>query len=81
MYTITITEQDYSAIRFCGERYEFSAALSEYGPGVHTLQEHELWQILAAVENDTDNWRTSIPLLSEYSNLYRELIRLYKEVV
>lgn len=80
-YSISLTFDDLKAIEFSGHRYNWSRVMLAYTIGTNWLEEREAWEIIEALEIDTNDWSTDIPLLSDNSNLYREFMRLHSEVI
>lgn len=97
MYYINLTKEDIKAIEFVAGRYGWSDYLfgilesdetERYSPGgypiragKYELTESQAWEFLDEVKSDTDDFRTSFPLLSDDSNLADEILRLWNEVV
>lgn len=82
MYSLKINEADVRAIEFSGYRYGWSDTLQKLGyvqPGEFQIPEHEAWEILDSLRDNGLDF--SVPLLSEDSNLFAELLRLEQEVV
>jgi hypothetical protein len=81
-YTLTITADDVEAIHHAGDRYGWSISLIALGldeEGVHNISENYAWDIVESLEEN--GMIFCVPLLSEQSNLYAELSRLWDEVV
>lgn len=73
-YTITLTEEDTKTIDFIGSRYLWSEACSVLDVGVNELTESEAWELSEAINEDLEDHRGMLPLLSPSSSLYTKLI-------
>jgi hypothetical protein len=80
-YTLTLTSDDIDAILFSGDRYGWSSCLNDLNveEGDNNLAEHEAWDLQAYLEEDTENFRTSIPLAAPC--LERKLLEFCNKIV
>ena len=96
MYRLTLDRDDIRALDFIGDRYSigldlYNLLINAYitykdpeNPDMGftvELTECEAWQVIEFLNDDTENLKTSHPLLSANSNLWNGLINLYNTVV
>ncbi len=91
-YMIPLTADDWSAIRFAGNRYGWSDVLLRHateetepeeanGFALYGLTEPHAWEWRDAVEADMEGGHSAFPLLDPASDLYAKLAATFGEII
>ncbi len=80
-YSLTLTEAEYEAICFVGERYCWSETCRNLlAPGENLIEEHDAWAMREAIELDTEGGHAPFPMLGD-DTLLAKLVWFWQNIV
>ena len=81
-YTLTLTSREIQDIRFCGDRYDWSAAFARLcDEGTNEISEVDAWSLKEAAESDCEGGHSIFPMLSSQSELFQKLLLFVDGIV